>query len=83
MAIAIPLMMFLKRLNYRYLQTPAVAFTAMGLVVVLLAAVWFADPRQHRWILLRPVRRFTAIGIRQARARSLSCLLYCAAVTCD
>jgi cell division protein FtsW len=50
MAIAIPLMMFMKRLNYRKLQTPAVAFTAMGLVVVLLAAVWFADPRQHRWI---------------------------------
>src|ERR1700744_4824932 len=49
MAIAIPLMMFMKRLNYRKLQTPAVAFTAMGLVVVLLAAVWFADPRQHRW----------------------------------
>ncbi|HYA17979.1 MAG TPA: putative peptidoglycan glycosyltransferase FtsW [Bryobacteraceae bacterium] len=54
MAIAIPLMMFLKRLNYRYLQTPAVAFTAMGLVVVLLAAVWFADPRQHRWIRFGP-----------------------------
>jgi cell division protein FtsW len=54
MAIAIPLMMFMKRLNYRKLQTPAVAFTAMGLVVVLLAAVWFADPRQHRWIRFGP-----------------------------
>ena len=28
--VAIPLMMFMKRLNYRKLQTPAVAFTAMG-----------------------------------------------------
>jgi cell division protein FtsW len=49
-ALAIPVMMFLKRLNYRKLQTPVVAFTAMGLVVVLLAVVYFADPRQHRWI---------------------------------
>jgi cell division protein FtsW len=53
-AIAIPLMMFMKRLNYRKLQTPAVAFTSMGLVVVLLALVYFADPRQHRWIRFGP-----------------------------
>src|SRR6266478_4493183 len=53
-AVAIPLMMFLKRVNYRKLQTPAVAFTAMGLVVVLLATVYFADPRQHRWIRIGP-----------------------------
>jgi len=53
-AIAIPLMMFMKRLNYRKLQTPAVAFTAMGLVMFLLAAVYFADPKQHRWIRFGP-----------------------------
>lgn len=50
--LAIPLMMFMKRLHYRKLQTPAVAFTAMGLVVVFLVAVYFADPQQHRWIRL-------------------------------
>ncbi len=49
-AVAIPLMMFMKRLNYRKLQTPAVAFTAMGLVMILLAVVYLADPQQHRWI---------------------------------
>jgi cell division protein FtsW len=53
-AVAIPLMMYLKRLNYRKLQTPAVAFTAMGLVTILLAVVYFADPRQHRWIRFGP-----------------------------
>jgi len=53
-AIAIPLMMFMKRLHYRKLQTPAVAFTAMGLVMILLAAVYFADPKQHRWIRFGP-----------------------------
>ena len=44
-AIAIPLMMFFKKLHYRKLQTPAVAFTAMGVVMMLLAVVYFADPR--------------------------------------
>jgi cell division protein FtsW len=52
--IAIPLLMFMKRLHYRKLQTPAVAFTAMGLVMILLAAVYFLDPRQHRWIRFGP-----------------------------
>ncbi len=47
-------MMFMKRLHYRKLQTPAVAFTAMGLVMILLAVVYFADPRQHRWIRFGP-----------------------------
>src|SRR5580704_13706691 len=54
-AVAIPLMMFMKRLNYRKLQTPAVAFTAMGLVMILLAVVYLADPKQHRWIRLGPL----------------------------
>lgn len=53
-ALAIPLMMFLKRVNYRKLQTPVVAFTSMGIVMVLLAVAYFADPRQHRWIRLGP-----------------------------
>jgi cell division protein FtsW len=50
LALAIPLMMFMKRLHYRRLQTPAIAFTAMGLTVIFLAAVYFLDPQQHRWI---------------------------------
>ena len=32
--IAIPLMMYFKRLHYRKLQTPAVAFTVMGVVMI-------------------------------------------------
>lgn len=47
---AIPLMMWLKTLNYRKLNTPAVAFTAMSIVVMLLVIVYFADAKQHRWI---------------------------------
>src|SRR5580698_9637937 len=48
--IAIPLMVFFKNLHYRKLQTPEVAFTAMALIMMLLVVVYFADPKQHRWI---------------------------------
>jgi len=49
-AIAIPIMMFFKRFHYRRLQTPAVAFTIMSIVMILLAVAYVADPSQHRWI---------------------------------
>jgi cell division protein FtsW len=53
-ALAVPLLMFMKSVHYRKLQTPGIAFTAMGLVFVLLVIVYFADPRQHRWIRFGP-----------------------------
>ena len=49
-ALSIPLMLFFKNLHYRRLQTPEVAFTSMALIMVLLVVVYFADPKQHRWI---------------------------------
>src|SRR5690348_16560348 len=52
-ALAIPLLMWMKNFHYRKLQTPGIAFTAMGLVVLLLAIAYFADPSQHRWIRVR------------------------------
>jgi cell division protein FtsW len=53
-ALAVPLLMWMKSVHYRKLQAPGIAFTAMGLVVVLLVVVYFADPRQHRWIRFGP-----------------------------
>ena len=50
MVAAVPLLMFFKRVHYRKLQTPAVAFTLMGIVMVLLVLAYVLDPRQHRWI---------------------------------
>ncbi len=55
MAVAISAMMLLKRTNYRKLQNPAVAFPAVGIALVLLLVVYFADPNHHRWIRLGPV----------------------------
>jgi cell division protein FtsW len=48
--ISVPLLMYFKGLHYRRLQTPAVAFTSMGLVIMLLVVAYVADPAQHRWI---------------------------------
>jgi len=53
-AIAVPLLMWMKNVHYRKLQAPGIAFTAMGVVVLLLVIVYFADPRQHRWIRFGP-----------------------------
>jgi len=50
--VAVPLLMFFKRLHYRKLQTPAIAFTLMGVVMILLVLAYILDPRQHRWIRL-------------------------------
>lgn len=47
---AMPALMFFKKLHYRKLQTPAVAFTLMGVVFLLLIAAYVLDPLQHRWI---------------------------------
>ncbi len=55
MAVAIGVMMLLKRSHYRKLHTPAVAFAAMGFVMILLLMVYFADREQHRWIRFGPL----------------------------
>jgi len=44
------LFMLMKRTHYRKLQHPGVAFTAISLTLILLAAVYFIDGHQHRWI---------------------------------
>ena len=48
-------MMMLKRTPYRRFQNPAVAFTAIGLALLLLLVVYVADASQHRWLRLGPL----------------------------
>lgn len=50
LVVSVLAMMVLKRTHYRKLQNPGVAFAAIGVVVMLLVAVYFADARQHRWL---------------------------------
>jgi cell division protein FtsW len=52
--VAMGVMMAFKRMDYRKLQHPAVAFVSMGLVIILLIAVFFLDAKQHRWIRMGP-----------------------------
>jgi len=54
MAVALTAMMLLKRTHYRSLQNPAVAFGAIGVALILLFAVYFLDPAQHRWLRVGP-----------------------------
>jgi cell division protein FtsW len=51
---AIPLMMFLKKRDYRLLNTPVWAFPAISIILILLALVYKMDPRLHRWFRLGP-----------------------------
>jgi cell division protein FtsW len=46
------ILMYFKRLDYRRLNTPAWAFSGLGIVIGLLVIVYFADPKQHRWFRL-------------------------------
>lgn len=43
------ILMFLKRRDYRRLQDPAWAFTGLGIVLMLLVAVYLVDHKTHRW----------------------------------
>jgi cell division protein FtsW len=53
--VAIGAMMLLKRTHYRNLQHPAVAFAAIGISLILLLIVYFADTNHHRWLRMGPI----------------------------
>src|SRR5215471_18392465 len=54
-AVAVLAMMTLKRTHYRTFQSPAVAFSAIGVALLLLAAVYLVDTQHHRWLRMGPV----------------------------
>jgi cell division protein FtsW len=51
-ALGFGVLMYCKRRDYRILKSPEVAFAALGVVLVLLIAVYFVDGRSHRWFRL-------------------------------
>ncbi|MFB3829092.1 MAG: FtsW/RodA/SpoVE family cell cycle protein [Bryobacteraceae bacterium] len=53
-AVGVPVMMLLKNTSYRKLRHPAVAFTAVGIALILLGIVYFADSAHHRWLRIGP-----------------------------
>src|SRR5580658_10581778 len=42
-------LMYFKRRDYRQLNTPAWAFSGLGIVLGMLVVVYFVDARAHRW----------------------------------
>jgi len=51
-AMALAAMMALKKTNYRKWNNGAVAFGAIGVALLLLAAAYLFDPAHHRWLRL-------------------------------
>jgi cell division protein FtsW len=51
-------LMYFKRRDYRAMNTPAWAFSGLGIVLTMLVAVYFADPRAHRWFRLAGLGSF-------------------------
>jgi len=51
-AFSLLVLMYFKRLDYRRLNTPACAFSGLGIVLAALVAVYFADPKSHRWFTI-------------------------------
>jgi cell division protein FtsW len=51
-AVAVIVMMTLKKTDYRKFQNPAVAFSAISVALILLFAVYFLDTAHHRWLRL-------------------------------
>ncbi len=43
------LLMYFKRKDYRDLKSPVWAFGSLGAALAMLVAVYFLDPRSHRW----------------------------------
>ncbi len=48
-------LIFFKTRDYRVFRNSSWAFVSIGFVLLLLVAVYFADPRAHRWLRLGPV----------------------------
>ena len=69
-------LMYFKRMDYRRLNTPAWAFSGLGIVLGLLVMVYFVDPHAHRWFRVRGRRLVSAFRIRQTGADLVSGVLH-------
>jgi cell division protein FtsW len=57
-ALSFVVLMYFKRMDYRRLNSPAWAFSGLGVVLGLLVLVYFVDPSAHRWFKLPGVGSF-------------------------
>jgi cell division protein FtsW len=52
---AAAVLLFFKTRDYRIFRTPSWAFVSVGVTLLLLLVVYFADPRTHRWLRIGPI----------------------------
>jgi cell division protein FtsW len=57
-AASFPLLMYFKRYDYHRLNTPAWAFSGLGIVLGMLVVVYFVDSRAHRWFQIKGLGSF-------------------------
>ena len=57
-AAAFPLLMYFKRFDYHRFNTPAWAFSGLGIVLGMLVVVYFVDSRAHRWFQIKGLGSF-------------------------
>jgi cell division protein FtsW len=72
-AVAVAVMMTLKKTHYRKFQSPAVAFSAMSVALMLLAAVYFVDAAHHRWL-----RVGSAVGVQPSEMAKPALVIFLA-----
>jgi cell division protein FtsW len=72
LAPALAAMMMFKVMNYRKLRNPAVAFAAIGLVLILLMLVYVVDARNHRWL------RFGFLGVQPSELAKPALIVFLA-----
>lgn len=53
-AVGVGVMMTLKKTDYQSFRNPAVAFGAIGISLLMLILVYFADSVHHRWLHIGP-----------------------------
>jgi cell division protein FtsW len=74
LALGLALMFVLMNLDYRRMRKPAVIFSALAIVILMLLAVFFLDKSHatHRWI------RYGGVGIQPSEIAKLVVILYLA-----
>ena len=50
--VSVIVMMTLKKTNYRKFNSSSVAFSAIGVALLMLGVVYFVDAAHHRWLRL-------------------------------
>jgi cell division protein FtsW len=72
--LALATMMMLKKTSYTKLRGGAVAFSAIGIALLMLILVFVLDPKHHRWLRVEG----TPIGVQPSEVAKLALVIFLA-----